>query len=152
MSLVSWTERSAHVRRRPAGGRKRKHCLTCCQNEVSDALFWLEGTILYTTVLNGGPTSVHCKLCHLSRFVNSDLKKKKEKKRKRGRNCIIFNRHLPVGFLCGRWENSEMPDDKKVQDVNRVLKNHRATKYLASVGGSKKVKVPCMADSRRCLG
>lgn len=35
--------------------------LMCCQNEVSDALFWLEWEVLYTTVLKAGPISVCCK-------------------------------------------------------------------------------------------
>ena len=45
-----------------------------------------------------------------------------------------------------------MSNYKKVQDVSQVLKNHWENKCLADAGDPKKVKVPYIADSSRCLG
>lgn len=100
MSLCHGHEKSP--REKGASRKKEEKTLLqfmCCQNEVSDALFWLEWEVVYITVLKGGPISVHRQQWHLSGFVNSDLKRKKE----RERNCIIFN-WLTYGFSVWKME------------------------------------------------
>lgn len=80
-------------------------------------------------MLKGGPFSVHCKQWHLSGFVNSYLKEKKRK-------CNIFNWFLHLGFLYGRWENTELPH----------VKLHESPRCPPSIEESLSKQVP-----RRCL-